>query len=107
MALASLPTAWIVFFALRAAFVADRNHRGLVQHDAFAANVDQGVGGAKVNGQVGRELPTKRFKHGEKSCVAWARLRALIAGCGVGRRPKRGAKCLIYGQKASQDGYCR
>ena len=51
-------------FALRAAFVANGDHRGLVQHDALVAHVNQGVGGAKVNGQVSREILTKCSKHG-------------------------------------------
>ena len=41
------------FFALRAAFVANGNNRRLVQNNAFVAHINQGVGGAKVNGQVG------------------------------------------------------
>jgi len=45
--------------ALGAAFVADGNDRRFVEHDALVANDDQGVGGAKVNGQVGREVPTE------------------------------------------------
>jgi hypothetical protein len=56
-------------FAVGAAFVADRDHRGLVEHDALAAHVDQGVGGAEVDGEVGRKLPTEGFKHGAK--VLW------------------------------------
>jgi hypothetical protein len=42
--------------ALRAAFVADGDDRGLVEHDALAAHVDQRVGGAQVDGQVGGEI---------------------------------------------------
>jgi len=41
------------FFALRAAFVADGDHRRLVEHNAFVADKDQGVGCPQVNGQVG------------------------------------------------------
>jgi hypothetical protein len=59
MALASLPTAWMVFLPLRAAFVADGDHRRLVEHDALVAYVDQGVGGAKVDRQVGGEVLTE------------------------------------------------
>ena len=51
------------FFALRAAFVADGHHRGLVQHDALVAHKNQGVGGTKVNRQVGGKVPTECFKH--------------------------------------------
>ena len=42
--------------AVRAAFLADRDHRGLVEHDALAAHVDQGVGGAEVDRQVAGEV---------------------------------------------------
>jgi hypothetical protein len=38
--------------ALRAAFVADRNDRRLIQDNALVAYEDQGVGGAQVDGQV-------------------------------------------------------
>jgi len=31
--------------AVRAAFLADRNHRGLIEHDALSAHVDQRVRG--------------------------------------------------------------
>ena len=30
----------------------ERDHRGLVQHDALAARVDEGVGGAEIDGEV-------------------------------------------------------
>jgi hypothetical protein len=49
--------------ALGAAFVADGDHRGLVQHDALVADVNQGVGGAQVDGQVGGEVPTECSEH--------------------------------------------
>jgi hypothetical protein len=42
--------------AVRAAFLADRDHRWFVQHDAEAAHVDQGVRGAQVDGQVVRKV---------------------------------------------------
>ena len=38
--------------AVRPAFLADRDHRRLVQHDALPADVDQRVGGAEVDGEV-------------------------------------------------------
>ena len=49
--------------AVRAAFVADRHHRRLVEHDALVADEDQGVGGAEVDRQVGREIPTESSEH--------------------------------------------
>ncbi|MCY1312469.1 hypothetical protein D9M70_628960 [compost metagenome] len=57
--------------------MADRDHRGLVKNDPFASDVNQGVGGAEVNGEVGRKLPTKSFKHGAK--ILWG---MAAASCG-------------------------
>ena len=45
--------------ALGATLMADGNHRGFVENDALVANDNQRVGCAKVNGQVGREVPTE------------------------------------------------
>lgn len=53
------------FFALRTAFVADRHDRWLIQNDAAVAHINDGVGRAQVNGQVGGKVPTKSFKHDE------------------------------------------
>jgi hypothetical protein len=39
-------------FALWATLVADGHHRRLIEHDALVAYVNQGIGGAKVDGQV-------------------------------------------------------
>jgi hypothetical protein len=50
--LASLPTAWMVRLPFGPPSVADRDHRGLVEHDALAAHVDQGVGGAEIDRQI-------------------------------------------------------
>jgi hypothetical protein len=50
--------------AVGAAFMADGDDRGLVQDDALAAHVNQGVGGAKVDGEVGGEVPTEGGEHG-------------------------------------------
>ena len=41
------------FLALRAAFMANRHHRGLVEHNAPVANINQGIGRAQIDGQVG------------------------------------------------------
>ena len=46
----------MVFFARWTAFLADRDHRGLVEHDALAAHVDQGVGGTQIDGEVVGEI---------------------------------------------------
>ncbi|MNC85270.1 hypothetical protein D3C83_08610 [compost metagenome] len=38
--------------AIGTAFLADRHHRRLIQHDALAPHVDQGVGGAQVDREI-------------------------------------------------------
>ena len=50
--------------AARAAVLADRDHRRLVQHDALAARIDQRVGGAKVDRQIVGEDAAQAFEHG-------------------------------------------
>ncbi len=40
------------FLAVRPAFLADRDDRRLIEHDAFAAHVDQRVGGAEIDRQI-------------------------------------------------------
>ena len=49
--------------ALGTTFVADRHHRGLVQHDALVAYVNQRIGSAQVNRQVSGEILTECSKH--------------------------------------------
>ena len=103
MALASLPTAWMVFLPLRAAFVADGDDRGLVEHDALAAHVDQRVGGAEVDGEVGREIAAQGGEHGRCRWVGQRRRPASAVGrprvgtSGSGGRPgpagQRGDGC--------------
>ncbi len=48
--------------AVGAAFVADGDHRRLVQDDALVTGENQGVGGAKVNGQVGGEYADGKLR---------------------------------------------
>ena len=50
--------------AVGAAFVADGDDGGLVEHDPLAAHVDQRVGGAEIDGEVRREIATKGSEHG-------------------------------------------
>jgi hypothetical protein len=64
---------------VRAAFVADGDDRRLVQNDALVAGENQGVGGAKVDGEVGGEVPTESSEH-SKSSQARHALRPAIAG---------------------------
>ena len=50
--------------ATRAAVLADRDHRGLVQDDALPARIDQRVGGAKVDRQIVGKDAAQAFEHG-------------------------------------------
>jgi hypothetical protein len=63
IALASAPTAWMVFLPLGPAFVADGDDGRLVEDDPLAAHVDQRVGGAEVDREVRREIATKGSEH--------------------------------------------
>src|SRR5439155_639721 len=49
--------------AVRAAFLADRNDRGLIQYDALAAHVNQGIGRPQVDGEIAGEIALERFEH--------------------------------------------
>ena len=49
--------------AVGAAFLTDRDDRGFVQHDAFAAHVDQRVGGAEVDREIVGEVTAKKSEH--------------------------------------------
>jgi len=44
-------------------FLADGHHGGLVEHDALAADVDQGVGSAEVDRKVVRKIAAKVLEH--------------------------------------------
>ena len=78
------PTAWIVFLPLRAAFVADGDHRdGSSRTMPFAAHVDQRVGGAEVDGEVGGEVAAQGKRTWE-----WLRVEsAAIEGVDCGAAP--------------------
>ncbi len=58
--------------AAAAGFILDRDHRGLVQHDALAAYIDQRVGGAEIDRDVAGEVSPEALEHGcptrEKAC---------------------------------------
>ena len=46
----------------------DRHHRGLAQDDAMTLDVDQGVGGPKVDSDIiGKKVSEEFFKHGSGS----------------------------------------
>jgi len=53
----------MTFLPCGTAFVADGDDGGFVEDDAFVAGEDEGVGCAKVNGQVGGEVPTESSEH--------------------------------------------
>ena len=61
--------------AVGAAFVADGDHRGLIEHDPFAAHVDQRVGGAEVDGEVGGKVASQGGEHEWAGCVRCAETR--------------------------------
>jgi len=54
--LASVPTAADQSASNWPAFLRDGDYRWLVEHDALAAHVDQGVGGAEVDRKVVRKI---------------------------------------------------
>src|SRR4030095_16969259 len=49
--------------AVRPAFLADRDHRRLVQHDALAAEVVQRVRRTEVDGEVAGEITFEKLEH--------------------------------------------
>ena len=51
------------FFAVGAAFLADGNDRGLIQNDAFAAYINQGVCGSEVDREIVRKIATQKTEH--------------------------------------------
>ena len=51
------------FFAVGAAFLADRDYRRFVEHDALAAHIDQGVGRAEIDRQVVVEVAAQKTEH--------------------------------------------
>ena len=59
---ASLPTAWMVRFAARPAFLADGDDRRFVEDDAFAADVDQRVRGAKIDREIIGEIGAQEIR---------------------------------------------
>ena len=55
--------------AVRAAFLPDRHDRGLVEHDALAAHVDERIGCSKIDREIAREIALERFEHGSFSAA--------------------------------------
>src|SRR5690606_665862 len=52
------------FLAVRAAFMANGNHRRLVQHNTLAANIDKSIGGTEIDCHIGGEITTQESEHG-------------------------------------------
>src|SRR3546814_9578354 len=52
------------FLAAGAAIVTDGNNRRLVKNDTFAANVNQGIGGSKIDRHIAGKITTKESEHG-------------------------------------------
>jgi hypothetical protein len=61
------------------AFLADGDHRRLVEDDALAAHVDERVGGAEVDGEVGGKVLGNEGEHLDPSGI-WGN--SLPRGCG-------------------------
>ena len=51
------------FFALWAAFVANRDHGRFIEHNTLVAHENQGVGSTQVNRQISGEILTEGLKH--------------------------------------------
>src|SRR5688572_28822091 len=51
------------FLAVRAAVLADRDHRRLIEYDTFAAHVNQRVGCAEIDGKIIIEVTAQETKH--------------------------------------------
>src|SRR6185295_2603883 len=49
--------------AVRPALVADRDDGGLVEDDALASHVDEGVGGSEVDREIGGEVAAQGREH--------------------------------------------
>jgi hypothetical protein len=60
---AASPTALNGFLAVGSAFLADRHHGRLVEHDAFSADVYQCVGRAEVDREIGGEVLGNEGEH--------------------------------------------
>src|SRR5215472_3365035 len=48
---------------VRPAFLANRHHRGLVEHDALTADIDERICGAEVDRQIAGEIAFEKFEH--------------------------------------------
>src|SRR5690606_27462439 len=55
------------FLAVGTAFVADGDHRWLVEHDALAPDVDQRVGGTEVNRHIAGKITAQESEHGSSA----------------------------------------
>ena len=51
-------------------FLADRDDGRFIQHDAFAAHVDERVGSAQVDGQIAGEIAAQEAEHAAHGCDA-------------------------------------
>ena len=49
--------------AVRSAFLPDRHHRGLVEHDALVAHEDERVGGAEIDREVVVKVAAQETEH--------------------------------------------
>ena len=51
-------------FGITAALLTDGNHRGLIQHNAFALDVNQRVGGTQIDRQIVGKQASELLEHG-------------------------------------------
>src|SRR5450631_120764 len=55
-------------FAAATRFVLDGNDGGFVEYDSARLDVNQGIGGAKIDRQVIGKMTAEVFQHGVRSC---------------------------------------
>ena len=51
------------FLAVGPAVLADRDHRGLVEHDALAAHEDERIRGAEIDGEIVVKVAAQETEH--------------------------------------------
>src|SRR3546814_8893823 len=52
------------FLAIGPAIVADGDDRRLVEHNSFATDVDQGIGGPQIDSHIAGEITAYKSEHG-------------------------------------------
>jgi hypothetical protein len=52
------------FFAAGATFVTNGYDRRLIEHNTLATNINEGIGGTKVDRHIGGEITAEKSEHG-------------------------------------------